>query len=336
VKRIGGLFDLLYQRSNLSLAAWSAAKGKRNRPEVRRFFSAIDSQLNRMSADLQRQAYRFSPYRQFAIRDPKSRIIHAPSFRDRVLHHAIINVAGRVFERGAIEHSYACRQGKGLHAALRQARSWTRRTLWYGKMDVRRYYDSIDHQVMLGLLAGRFREQRLLRLFADVLDSHHQSPGKGLPIGALTSQYLANFLLDTVDHAVMQTGLARHYLRYMDDMIVWCDDPAALLQLRTQVARQLATLGLRLKHGGEWNRCSQGVPMLGFVVYPDRVRLGKQGRKRLRRKLRAVRQGEVSGKLDPIQAQQQLTSVFAHAAWSDDHAWRRSVLAVHAWGERPE
>lgn len=122
----------------------------------------------------------------------------------------------------------------------------------------------------------------------------------------------------------------------MDDMLVWCDDLTSLMQLRDLVAQELATLGLQLKHGGEWNRCRQGVPMLGCVVYPDRVRLGKQGRKRVRRKLVAVVRGEASDKLNPILAQQRLTSVFAHAAWCDDDAWRRSVLTLHDWGERPD
>jgi hypothetical protein len=325
MKQVGGLFDRIVDRATLGEAAWRAATGKRDRADVASFLGNLDEELAAMNAGLAAGTWRFGTYDRFAVRDTKTRVIHAPPFRDRVVHHAIIAVTGPVFERGAIAHSYACRAGRGHHAALRTARLWTRRSDWYGKLDVEKFYDSVDHAALAALLARRFREQRLLDLLDTLLDSYRSRPGKGLPIGALTSQYLGNFYLDDVDRRVKATGVHR-YLRYMDDMVMW-GDRAELASARAAATDALDRLGLRAKYGGEWNACRTGVPLLGFVVFPDRVRLGRQGRRRLRRKIRSLeRTGSAAG-LDQLCAQQRATSIFAHARWADDLAWRRVVLA---------
>src|SRR5262245_33942243 len=127
MKRVGDLFDRVVDRTNLGLAAYRAALGKRDRGEVRKFFANFESNIEGIGEDLRGGRTRFGPYRSFSVLDTKKRTIHAPPFRDRVIHHAIIAVVGPVLERGAIEHSYACRSGKGQHFALCQARRWTRR-----------------------------------------------------------------------------------------------------------------------------------------------------------------------------------------------------------------
>lgn len=330
MKRAGGLFREISTRENLAHAFRAASCGKRERSEVREFESRLDENLARMGRLLAGGEYRFSGYREFEVRDTKRRTIHAPVFADRVAHHALIRVAGPVLERGALEHSYACRAGRGQHRALNRAREWTRRSGWYGKMDVRRFYDSVSHAILRGLLARRFRERSLLNLFDAVLASYSVAPGCGLPIGALTSQYLGNFMLDSLDHAMKATGRAQRYLRYMDDAVVWAprDD---LPMLRDTAVAALDRLGLELKHGGEWNRCSQGVPFLGFVLYPDRMRLNRAGRKRLRRKFRGLERARQVGHVENLTARAE--ALFAHARSSDDLAWRQAVLAIHDFGE---
>lgn len=320
MKAIGGLFDQITTYENVAHAAWRAAQGKRDRLEVRKFFAQAEANISRIACDLATGDFAFEPYRAFPIRDPKTRLIHAPSFRDRVVHHAIVAVAGPVFERGAIPHSYACRAGRGQHAALNQVRAWLRRGDWFLKMDVAKYYDSMPHDRLLDRLARRFREQRLLRLWAALLASYAHTPGHGLPIGALTSQYLGNFYLDAVDHAVREELHISRYCRYMDDMLLLAD-PQTLLHARAEVAGRLAALGLRLKHGGVMNRCTLGVPFLGFTLYPDRTRLDARGRRRLGRKLRTLDRGVMSDGVRQSRAE----ALFAHAAWADDLAWRQAL-----------
>ena len=333
MKAAGGLFDQIWERENLVHAAWRAARGKRNRPEVCQFLENWEGNLQEIGDELRWGRYEFAGYRAFAVRDTKSREIHAPSFRDRVVHHAIIAVLGPVMERGAIAHSYACRAGRGQHAALAQARTWTRRADWYGKGDVEKFYDSVDHGRLLRRLQRRFRETKVLDLWARVLDSYavDAAGSQGLPIGALTSQYLGNFFLDAVDQAIQRTGKAERYLRYMDDMVVWGSQDD-VREVRFRMADTLEGMGLRLKHGGEWNRCVRGVPMLGFVVYPDRMRLNRMGRKRLRRKLGAVERAGVRGWMDEREEQERVTALFAHAGIADDGAWRTMVLRLSPRG----
>jgi len=330
MKAVGGLFEAIADRSNLGRAAWRAARGKLHRPEVRAFFQDLDGQLREMERELREGRYAFAPYRAFQIRDTKSREIHAPPFRDRVAHHALIAVLGPVLERGALEHSYACRAGRGQHAALAQARSWTRRGEWYGKADVEKFYDRVDHDRLRRRLKRRFRERRVLALWEAVLASYETAPGKGLPIGALTSQYLGNFILDEVDHRVKGHGTAPRYLRYMDDMVLW-GERATLREARARLEDALGDLELTLKHGGEWNRCERGLPFLGFVIYPDRVRLNRQGRRRLRRKLNELEKRALAGALPPGELADRATSLFAHAATGDDVSWRREVVARSPW-----
>jgi RNA-directed DNA polymerase len=326
VKAIGNLFDKLTNRATLAEAAHLAAQGKRSRAEVAAFFQNFDQAMVSLQQQLANGTWRFSPYRAFQVRDTKTRTIHAPLFVDRVVHHALIAVTRSTFEKGAIHHSYACRAGRGQHQALAVAQQWTRRGTWYAKLDVCKYYDSIDHALLRQLLARRFREQRLLALFDSLFASYCTAPGKGLPIGALTSQYLSNFYLDEFDRRVLATGLVPHYLRYMDDIVIWGSEPQ-LAALRPVVFSEIARLQLEFKHGGEWNRCSQGLPLLGFVLYPDRVRLNAQGRKRLRKKHKQLEVKYAKGCINEAELQACSSSLFAHAQWGSDVAWRRSWLA---------
>lgn len=326
MKRLGGLFDRISERDTLVAALWRAARGKRDRPDVRSFVAQASDELRRMAVELRSGTYRFSGYRTFQVRDTKTRTIQAPVFRDRVAHHAIVLVTGPTFERGALPTSFACRAGRGQHAAMDVAARWTHCGGWYGKIDVEKFYDSVDHAVLMRLLARRFREGRLLSLFRMLLASYEVAAGRGIPIGALTSQYLGNFLLDEFDRRLLATGRASRMVRYMDDIVVWGTEQS-LRRIRADARAILADLGLRMKHGGEWNRCQRGVPFLGFVLYPGRVRLNCNGRCRLRRRLRLIEEEWESGAICDGELQSRATSLFAHASYADDVAWRRDIVA---------
>ena len=295
----------------------------------------LEVETSRLVGELRNGSFQFGEYRTFTIRDPKTRAIHAPPFRDRVVHHALVGIAGAVFERGAIAHTYACRAGRGQHAALGQLRRWLRSDDWFLKLDVARFYDSVGHDVLRSLLARRFRERRLLDLFDRLIASHIYSPGKGLPIGALTSQYLGNFYLDSFDHWVNQKCHVRRYVRYMDDLL-FLGDGETLRELRSSAATALAGLGLRIKDGGVLNQATLGVPYLGYVVYPDRARLNRQGRRRLRRRWKGLeREWENSG-VNELELQARAEALFAHARFGDDLGWRRMVAGFSRIGETQE
>ena len=319
------LFDRITERKTLLAAVYEAARGKRGREAVRAFFRDLESRVARLRSAIRRGDYRFGPYVQFVVRDTKKRRIDAPPFEDRVVHHAMMSVLGPILERSALHHSYACRRGKGQHAALKQLRHWTRRTRWYCKLDIRKYYESIDHGILRRRLRRRFKDGRVLELCDRLIDSWHAAPGKGIPIGALTSQYFANFYLDAFDVQMKRLPECRRYLRYMDDIVV-VGPPDEMRRVRQAAREAAAGLALEIKHGGEVNACRTGVPFLGFVTYPDRMRLGRQGRKRLRRKLAHLNRQMRRGAIAEPDYQRRTESIFAHARFADDLAWRQAVI----------
>ena len=332
MKRIGGLFENIADARTIVAAAHRASAGKRHRQGVVRFLRNLDEHAAEIVQQLRSGDFTFEGYTEFAIRDPKTRTIQAPSFRDRVIHHAIIQITGPVFEMGATERSYACRAGRGQHAALAKTREWLRRDDWFLKIDVRRFYNSISHDCLREGLRRRFRETGLLDLFDRLLDSYEKREGYGLPIGALTSQYLGNFYLDVVDHWILQRGGVSRHVRYMDDLLL-LGGRDELLEVLAGLRRVLDGLELSPKEPVVMNRVSQGVPYLGYTLYPDRLRLDRRGRRRLRRKLHTLENQYRDGVFEDGELQARCGSLFAHAAHADDLAWRQMVSRFSGFGE---
>jgi retron-type reverse transcriptase len=195
MKRTGNLFSKITARDNLRLAVYRALRGKRERRDAREFVADLEANLRRMAAGLQSGSFPLGRCIQFTIHDPKERLITAPCFAERVLHHAIMNVCEPEFERFLIDQTYACRRGKGRIAALQRAKRYSRQYPVMLKFDVRKCFDSIPHEHLLERLQRRFKDRSLLELFERIIDAHETSPGHGLPIGSLMSQHLANFYL---------------------------------------------------------------------------------------------------------------------------------------------
>ena len=173
----------------------------------------LDENLAGLARDLAEGTYTVGPYHQFTIFDPKERLITAPCFRDRVLHHALTLVCEPVFERFLIADTFACRRGKGREAAVERAKQFARRYPWFLKLDIRKYFNSIDHEILLGLLARKFKDRRLLDLFGRIIASYEVAPGRGVPIGSLTSQHFANFYLGWLDRFVKEGLRAGGYVQ---------------------------------------------------------------------------------------------------------------------------
>jgi RNA-directed DNA polymerase len=331
MKREGQLLPRIATWDNLGLAFHQAAAGKRGVPEVVAFASNLDAELNGVVADLQAGTWQPGPFRRFVVRDPKLRVIHAAPFRDRVMHHALMNIAGAGFERGAIDHSYACRTGRGNRAAVLHARRCTRRHSWCLKLDVRRYFDSIPHDRLRFLFRRRFKDGAFLGVLDRIVAGFSVSPGRGLPIGTLTSQYFANFYLDGLDRFVTEGLCCPAYVRYMDDFLLWHEDPAVLTGWRDQVCTWLATeRGLALKALPEPVRCADGVPFLGYRMMPDRILLGRPARRRFAGRLRSYEDAWRMGRLDSAELQRRVDSLLAFTDLAACRNWRRRIVSSGA------
>ena len=216
MKRIGNLWSAVIERGNLVLAFHRAARGKRRKQEVRRFAEDLDGNLDRLRRELLDRTFETGRFYVFKVFDPKERTIHAARFPERVFHHALMNLCEPVLERQAVFHSYACRKGKGRLQAIDAAQKAARGRAWHLKLDIRKYFESIPQE--------RCRAAaRVQRPGGAALVGQHPArppPGgrKGLPIGNLTSQHLANFYLGPLDRSSKGTR-RRAYVRYMDDFV---------------------------------------------------------------------------------------------------------------------
>jgi len=326
VKRAGNLIERIAEADNLRLAFWKASKGKRAKSEVLRFREDLDRRVRDLRDELLSGRVRWGPYHTFMIHDPKERLICAAPFRDRVAHHAIINVLEPYFESYQISDSYACRTGKGLDAALARAVRFARRGDWYLKMDVRKYFDSIDQERLKGLLRLRFKDRALLRLLDGVIDGYSTTPGRGVPIGNLTSQFFANHYLGVLDHHVKQALRLKRYVRYMDDFVVWDGDRARLRQVRDELSRFLAdVLRLELKPVC-LNACSRGLTFLGYRVFPGQVRLASRSRGRFRWKMARYHRNYTTGQWSEQETARHVEPLLAFVRRTESRSFRRRIM----------
>jgi retron-type reverse transcriptase len=224
------------------------------------------------------------------VHDPKPRNIHKACVTDRVLHHAIHRILEPVFDQKFIFDSYACRTGKGSRQAVARFRSFAwkvsrnnTRTVWVLKCDIRRFFDSVDRRILFGLLAREVSDAKALQLLWNVTRSFEKSPGKGIPLGNLTSQLFANVYLDRLDQFIKRRLGVKHYIRYADDFTAVSHDKAYLEKLIPKISGFLKRcLALEL-HAGKLRimKWHQGVDFLGYVSFPHHAVLRTKTKRRL-------------------------------------------------------
>lgn len=325
MKREGNLIAKAAEPENLRLAFYLARRGKRCKVEVLNYERQLDHHLLELRRQILEGHAECGNYHYFLIYEPKKRLISAAPFAQRVLHHALINVCYERFERHLIDFTYACRKDMGTFCALEQAQEHSRRYGWFLKMDVRKYFDSIDHKRLRIKLARLFREYRILSLFDDIIASYEVQPGRGLPIGNLTSQYFANYYLSAADHYMKEQLGAKAYVRYMDDMIVWGDSATELNRIATAFSRFIEEEGLFLKPLVV-NRTQHGLPFLGFLVYPWGIRLGSQSRRRFAGKLRIYLNAVEAGQMEESEFSRRVLALYGYIGHCRSRGFASSVI----------
>ena len=235
MKSYTNLWSQITSWENLLLAARKARCSKRKRPNVARFEADLEMELMELRSELLERKYMPGQYRSFYIYEPKKRLISAAPYRDRVVHHALCNIIEPIFERAFIHDTYANRKGRGTHRAVDRFTEFCRKNRYVLKCDIKKYFPSIDHDILYGLIARRIKDPDVLWLIKLIIDSSNAQepvfayfPGddlftpyerrKGLPIGNLTSQFFANIFLNGFDHFVKRELGCRHYIRFVDDV----------------------------------------------------------------------------------------------------------------------
>lgn len=345
MKRLGGIWPKLVSFENLLLAYRKARRGKRTRPGVAEFGLDLERQLIALQRDLESSEYQPGGYRLFTIYDRKPRTIAAAPFRDRVVHHAVMNVIEPELDRTFISDSYACRVGKGVHAAVDRYQAWSQTYRYALKMDVQQYFPSNDHEILKTKLRRRIKDRRTVELLDRILDGSpnvgaepNYFPGddlfsplqrrRGIPIGNLTSQFFANLYLDDLDHYINQTLAVRPYLRYVDDMVVLDNDKHKLAEIRAAVRDRLESERLRLHpNKAHVTHTKDGLNLFGYLVFPDRRRLRSDNGHRFVRKLRALTRAYASGRADWLRINASVQSWIGHSRHADTDGLRRKIFS---------
>jgi RNA-directed DNA polymerase len=326
------LWDQVTSFDALHAAYRRARKEKRYQPDVLHFSANLESELIQLHHELRFRVYRTSRYRSFEVRDPKPRQILAPAFRDRVVHHALCAVIEPRCERRFIYDSYACRVGKGTHAAQRRLQAFLRRATsgghraWAVKADVSRYFPSIPHSLLRDRIHDVVGDPDIHWLIDEILASTALSegaPARGLPIGALTSQLFANLYLDGVDHLVKEGWREPWYVRYMDDLVIVMRDQVQARARLADLQEAFHAIGLAMNPKSCLYPVAQGVPFVGFRIWPSHTRVLQGSLRRMRRRLRGMQGDYADGRLPFTHILTRIRSWLAHA----DHAQSAHVRA---------
>ena len=301
------LFGDIVSIENL-FSAWNDFRiGKQQKQDVQMFALSLEDNLFELYETIAGGRYEHAPYVSFLLRDPKLRRIHKPAVKDRVLHHAIVRAIEPLFEPHFIFNSYSSRKEKGTHRAVARLRkiAWqmsrnNTRTVWIVHGDVRKFFDSVDHKILLHLLRRRIGDSDLLLLLEKIIHSFHTSPGKGIPLGNLTSQLFSNVYLDRLDQYVVNMLGEKRYIRYADDFVIVSRNKLYLESMITLIRNFLGEhLQLELHPKKiilrKWH---QGMDFLGYVSFPYHTILRPRTKRRMFRHLRLKQHKLQVGQMD--------------------------------------
>ena len=327
MKRHGNLHARICAIENLRAAAYNAAKGKRNRREVRAFFANLEAELEALHTELSAGTYRTSPYEIFEKMEGKRRVIFKLPFRDRVVHWAIMQVLEPIFCSHFIAQTYAAIPGKGTHKALQQLHEYMddkEGTAYCLKLDVKKFFPHVNGEILKALLRKKIKCERTLWLLDDIVDSYDD----GLPIGNNTSQYFGNYYLSYFDHWIKEVKGVKYYLRYMDDIIILHSSKEYLHELKREIDEYFANLKLTVK--GNWQifpTLVRGVDFVGYRSFEGYTLLRKPTKKRLKAATKRLLFKVQSGKPLTTSDRSVIGSYHGILKWCD--SWRLSNKTIN-------
>lgn len=293
-KTYNNLWDEVTSFQNIYNAYIRARKNKRFQNEILQFGNKLEENIITLQNKLMQKTWKPSRYRQFYVYEPKKRLISAPAFSDRVVHHAVVSVIEPLFEKKFIERSFACRIGKGTHAAhetvIKTLRKYCRKynRVWVLQADISKYFDSINHDILLSILHRTIRDKNTVWLMETII-RNSEFNNVGIPVGALTSQLFANIYLDTLDHFITDKLGYGCYIRYMDDTLLFSDNKDELEFLKKEINNFVSSkLELKLNPKTKIYPASQGIDFCGYRTWATHSLPRKRNVKRIRRRLKKL------------------------------------------------
>ena len=285
-KRVSNLYEKIISLDNLRLADEKARKGKLKAYGVRRHDKKREENLLALHETLKSDSFKNSKYDTYIIHEPKEReIFRLPYFPDRIVHHAIMNVLEPIWVSTFTSDTFSCIKERGIHRAMCKVKAAMKDkegTRYCLKIDIKKFYPSIDHEILKSIVRKKIKCERTLRLLDEIIDS-----APGVPIGNYLSQYLANLYLAYFDHWVKEVKHVKYYFRYADDMVFLASTKEELHSLLIDIREYLSSLKLRLKgneqvfpiKSSKWSKSGRGLDFVGFVFYHDQTLIRKSIKK---------------------------------------------------------
>lgn len=345
MKTYTNLYERLCSYENLNLAFEKASKRKTRKPYVLDFKKNLRNNILQLQQELLSFSYCPRKLKRFIIRDPKTRAIHASAFRDRVIHHALVNILEPIYEKIFIYDSYASRKDKGTHQAVKRFVIFIRRVsrngrharkLWSNnsiqgyvlKADIRKYFDEVDHEVLLGIIWRKVKDDRILWLIKVILDNFENPvKSKGMPLGNYTSQFFANVYLNELDYFIKHFLKAKFYIRYVDDFVILHRKKKVLEYYKERIISYLLCLRLTL-HSDKSNiiPLKDGVTFLGYRVFYHYRLLRKRNLRQFKKEFSAYFELYRKGFMTKNLFLRQLQGWFGYAQLVNTYKFRRQIL----------
>lgn len=321
--------------------AWDEfKKGKYNKYDVLKFGYHLEQNIFQLHRDLVSKKYKHGPYKSFYITDPKRRHIHKATVRDRVVHHAIYKILYPIFNKTFIATSFSCRVGKGTHKGVlwlaksvrKVSKNYTK-PCFILKCDIRRFFDSVDHNILITILNKRIKDKEARCLLDEVVRGFPSGVFNlfdkvGLPIGNLTSQLFANIYMNEFDQLIKQDLKVRYYARYTDDFVIVSENEQYLKAILKPIAD---FLGKELKltlhsHKVEIRKLHSGIDFLGYVILPHHKLLRVKTKRRIYKCLIEKIQEYKRGKINKISVERSLYSYLGVLSHANTYKLRENLI----------
>lgn len=333
MRRYGNLFKDIVTIDNLKLAEQKAAKGKHNRKSVMKIEANLDNKLHEIQESLLNKTFTTSPYTLKTIYEPKQRDIYIlPFYPDRIVQHALMNIVSPIWESMFINDTYACLKGRGQHKGSSKLMSMMKGNTYCLKCDIRKYYPSINHEIMFNIIQRKIKCPDTLLLLKNIIDSVESDAN--IPIGNYTSQWMGNLYLNELDQYLKHEHKVKNYIRYCDDFILLSDDKDFLREMRDVVKDFVAE---RLKMS--LSKCdlfplSQGVDFLGYRHFPKGyVLLRKSTAKRVKRRIKLLRHQKKNNKISNETLTSSVASTMGWLRWANTHNLKLALEIDALWKE---
>lgn len=333
MKSSSNLYPKLCSYNNLLKAFKKASKGKSFMPYVVEFRENLNLNLLSLKTELETLTYKPTKLKKFVIRDPKTRVIRKSIFKDRVVHHAIVNILEPIYEKTFIEDSYANRKTKGTLAAIKRFDKFKRKVsknnkikCFVFKADIKKFFDSVDQDTLLKIFRRNIKDKKLLWLIKQILKNFHNKE-KGMPLGNMTSQFFANVYLNELDYFVKHKIKAKYYLRYVDDFVILHGNKSVLEKYKVKIKKYLKNLDLELHpNKSKIFPNYKGINFLGYKMFYYHRLIIRRNLNQFKRKLITLEKDYNEGSINFEKVLNSIDGWMAYAIWANSYKLRKKLM----------